>query len=186
MALIEEIFKLFDEETRLNKIQGRLSSGNLEFKSDLLVLDLIKVDGNDLLFKSGTGACRIKVDGEINLPSLQAEETSVGIDYFFWVAKTDFEATKRTVTMSYLRRGRTERKNEIDIAFGDEVMYQMKVRDKVANIPSTLSAVSRLVTSWVSIFSSKPSRIMTETSAFMVWPGFVMSVSRMESGLSLA
>lgn len=63
MALIEEIFKLFDEETRLNKIQGRLSSGNLEFKSDLLVLDLIKVDGNDLLFKSGTGACRIKVDG---------------------------------------------------------------------------------------------------------------------------
>ena len=134
MALIEEIFKLFDEETRLNKIQGRLSSGNLEFKSDLLVLDLIKVDGNDLLFKSGTGACRIKVDGEINLPSLQAEETSVGIDYFFWVAKTDFEATKRTVTMSYLRRGRTERKNEIDIAFGDEVMYQMKVRDKVANI----------------------------------------------------
>ena len=140
MALIEEIFKLFDEETRLNKIQGRLSSGNLEFKSDLLVLDLIKVDGNDLLFKSGTGACRIKVDGEINLPSLQAEETSVGIDYFFWVAKTDFEATKRTVTMSYLRRGRTERKNEIDIAFGDEVMYQMKVRDKVANIPSTLSS----------------------------------------------
>lgn len=139
MALIEEIFKLFDEDTRLNKIQGRLTSGDLDFKNDILVLDLVKLDGNELLFKNGSGSCRIRLDEELSLPSLQAEETSVGIDYFFWVAKPDFDAAKNGIKMSYLRRGRTERKNEIDIAFGDEVMYQMKVRDKVANIPFTLS-----------------------------------------------
>lgn len=140
MAHIEEIFKLFDEETRLNKIKGHLLNGKLEFKSDLLVLDLVKIDGNDLLFKNGTTGCRIKVDGEIDLPSLQADETSIGIDYFFWVAKKDYDASSKSVTMSYLRRGRTERKNEIDIAFGDEVMYQMMVRDNVTNINKTLSS----------------------------------------------
>lgn len=140
MAHIEEIFKRFDEEARLNKIKGHLLSGKLEFKSDLLVLDLVKIDGNDLLFKNGPTGCRIKVEGEINLPSLQADETSIGIDYFFWVNKNDYDASNKSVTMSYLRRGRTERKNEIDIAYGDEVMYHMIVRDNVSNINKTLSS----------------------------------------------
>lgn len=143
MARLDEIFKKYSEKVKLNSVDCTiLSRPKFPLKKFPLVLDLIKFNGNEILFSIDDASIRLQVDKELKLEEQVEPTGEIKYNYLFWIEEKDFKDKENKAILKYLKCGRIERHNEVDIAFGDDIIYYVtkstKKEVKPEDIPGRL------------------------------------------------
>ena len=143
MARLDEIFKKYKEKVKLNSLDCTiLSRPKFPLKKFPLVLDLTKFDGKEMLFSIDDAAIRLKADKELKLEEQVEPNGEIKYNYLFWIEEQGFNDKENKATLQYLKCGRIERHSEIDIAFGDDIIYYVtqstKKEVKSDDIPGRL------------------------------------------------
>lgn len=124
MARLDEIFQKYGERAKLNTVSCKvLSRPSFSLNKFPLVLDLNKIDGKEMLFSINGAPLRLQIDKELKLEGQVEPDGEVRYYYLFWIEEQDFKDKENKATLHYLRCGRIEKHNEVDIAFGDDIIY---------------------------------------------------------------
>lgn len=143
MAKLSEIFNIFKEQTQLNNIACTFVAPiKLNDRDFPAVLELMKVEEDSLLFSYKGKPFRVTLEEDFSLkPNINAEGANE-YDYFFWIEQAGFDESKNKAFIKYLKCGRTENLNNVDIAYGDDVIFYVTQRGNksvdVDRIPSIL------------------------------------------------
>ena len=122
MAKIEEILHKYKEETIGNTINAQFISQPVSLEGKWpKVLDLIQIENDELLFAYENKALRLRCDERVDLKPDISLDGVEKFNYLFWVEEGGFEANK--LKIKYLRTGRQEIHQTLDIAFGDDVIF---------------------------------------------------------------
>lgn len=124
MARLDEIFQRYGEKAKLNTVEcSILSRPSFPLNKFPLVLDLNKIEGKEMLFSLNEAPLRLLPEKELELESQVEPDGGVRYYYLFWIDGKGFEDKKNKVTLQYLKCGRIERHIEVDIAYGDDIIY---------------------------------------------------------------
>ncbi len=127
MARLDEIFKKYSEKVKLNSVDCTiLSRPKFPLKKFPLVLDLIKFNGNEILFSIDDASIRLQVGKELTLEEQVEPNGEIKYNYLFWIEEKDFNDKENKAILKYLKCGRIERHSEVDIAFGEKVIFLLK------------------------------------------------------------
>ena len=149
MTKIEEILEnKYTEETIENVLRGNIDKSIPFPKNKLMVLELIKIEGNQLLFVGdkddavGTDKVLYRVTSD-DTSSIEPEFSTTGeekFNYIFWVRSDGLKG--HCIEIHYIKTGYIEKLDDIDIAYGDDIIsYVTQKGNKVENldkIPSIL------------------------------------------------
>ena len=131
MARLDEIFKKYSEKVKLNSVDCTiLSRPQFPLKKFPLVLDLIKFDGKEMLFTINDASIRLQAEKELKLEGQVETDGEIKYNYLFWIEEKDFKNKENKATLQYLKCGRIEKHTEVDIAFGDDIIYYINHSSK--------------------------------------------------------
>lgn len=159
MAKIEDILNKYKEDTVRNILNISIVGGhvNLSPKSPT-VLELVKIDNDEMLFSCGKEHLRVRCDEEF---SLQTDLSPDGIEkynYLFWIEADGLK--DNTAKIRYMKTGRMESHTDIDIAFGDDIIFYVTQR---GNKQVSLEIISGTLYTWFAFNSDNGSYLFIET-----------------------
>lgn len=120
MANIKEIFLQYPEEIIQNTLVGNVISGEIDWKNEPIMIQLEKLEFNQILFKYNEKPLRINfTDYQLNDLQISSEDVYT-FDSIFWISS--FESGN--VEVKYLACGKGQKRNEdLDIGFGDNIIF---------------------------------------------------------------
>ena len=160
MARIEDILSKFTEETINNVIKATLKDRSLSIKNDRpIIVELLKIESDEMLFSYGNDHFRAVCEDTSMIKTEISPDGLEKYNYLFWIDSKDIQ--KNEVKIRYMKTGRMEKHTDLDIAYGDDVIFYVTQRGnkKTSNsedIPSTLY-------SWFAFNSGTSSYIFIET-----------------------
>ena len=158
MAKIEEILEKYQEEKIKNVIKAQILGNPISVKGERVsVMELVKVDNDELLFSCNNSPIRVKIDEEI---PIKAEINPYGefkYNYLFWAKAEDIQNSN--VNIHFLRTGRTETHTNLDIAYDDDIIYYVANGSKSKKNDD----ISQTLYSWFAFNAGKRSYVFIET-----------------------
>lgn len=131
MARLDEIFQKYGEKSKLNTVSCRiLSRPGFSLNKFPLVLDLNKIDGKEMLFSINEAPLRLQAEKEFELEGQVEPDGEIRYYYLFWIEEQDFRDKENKATLHYMKCGRIEKHTEVDIAFGDDIIYYITQSSK--------------------------------------------------------
>lgn len=131
MARLDEIFQKYGEIAKLNTVSCNiLSRPGFSLNKFPLVLDLNKIDGKEMLFSINEAPLRLQAEKELELEGQVEPDGEIRYYYLFWIEEQDFKDKEDKATLHYMKCGRIEKHTEVDIAFGDDIIYYITQSSK--------------------------------------------------------
>ncbi len=144
MAKLEDIFNKYSENTLQNIINGEIINSSSErFTRFPVVLELVQIEGHELLFRIGDKPIRVKAQNEVVLKANVTSEGANKFNYFFWFNQADYDDKSHLANIHYLKCGNIESHSEIDIAYDENIIYYITQRGQrttnLENIPGIMA-----------------------------------------------
>ena len=159
MAKIEDILNKYKEDTVRNILNISIVGGhvNLSPKSPT-VLELVKIDNDEMLFSCGKEHLRVRCDEEFSLHTDLSPDGIEKYNYLFWIEADGLK--DNTAKIRYMKTGRMESHTDIDIAFGDDIIFYVTQR---GNKQVSLESISGTLYTWFAFNSDNGSYLFIET-----------------------
>lgn len=159
MARIEDILNKYTEDTIRNILETRIIDGYINLSSTApIVLDLVKIENDEMLFSYKNKPLRVHCDDKIPLHTDLSPDGIEKYNYLFWIKAEEIENSSAKI--HYMKTGRMESHEDIDIAYGDDIIFYVTNRGNkevsLDNIPSKLYA-------WFAFNAGSSSYLFIET-----------------------
>lgn len=159
MARIEDIIGKYTEETIKNVIKATFKDKPIPVPGNRpLIVELIKIESDEMLFAYGESHFRV-ISEDTN--AIKTEISPDGVEkynYLFWIESKDVKGND--VIVRYIKTGRMEKHTDLDIAFGDDVIFYITQRGKKASNDDQMSST---LYSWFAFNAGISSYIFIET-----------------------
>ncbi len=156
MAKIDEILNRYKEESIRNVIEAEIIDNNNTLKiNGLHVIDLIKVENDEILFISNNIPFRVRCKTIPIKPDITAEGDE-RYNYLFWIDEKSVQ--NNIVQIRYLKTGRQENHTDIDLAYGDDII-QYTTRNSSSNV----SDIPGKLYSWLAFNAGPVTYLFIET-----------------------
>lgn len=161
MAKLSDIFDKFSEKTKLNNIDcSIISNPHGKISKFPVVMDLVQIEGDELIFRFNDQALRVKAEDGVNLKNGFSADGAIVYNYLFWIDEKDYKESDAKATIKYLPCGRRENHQDIDVAYGEDVlMYITQRGQKTTNLDN----VPGILYNWFSFSTPTDSYIFIET-----------------------
>ena len=161
MAKLEELFSKYSERALQNVIKGEFTNLSKDsFKKYPIILELVQIEGKEFLFRCEDKPVRIKATNEVTLKPEITPEGTYKYNYFFWITENDFGDKTNIVLIHFLKCGNIESHTEIDIAYGDDVVFYMTQRGQKT---TNLDIVPSILAKWFTFSTSYGRYMFIET-----------------------
>ena len=135
MAILLKLFEKYEETILQNCADCRILSHRLsDFSNFPILVDYIKNEGNEFVFKFNNETLRLRAEKDLNLDKNDELNDPIKERYFFWIEDAWRNSSNiERVRLRYIRCGRIENRfdAEVDIAFGDEITAKMQEQNKL-------------------------------------------------------
>ena len=159
MAKIEDILHKYKEDTVRNILNSRIVSGHIKLSpKSPTVLELVKIENDEMLFSHGKEHLRIHCYEEFSLHTDLSPDGIEKYNYLFWIESDGIK--DNAAKIHYMKTGRMESHPNIDIAFGDDIIFYVTQR---RNKQVSLEIISRMLYSWFAFNSDNGSYLFIET-----------------------
>ena len=159
MAKLEDILHKYKEDTVRNILDVEIVGGNINLAPRTpTVLELIKFDNDEMLFSCGKEHLRVRCDKEVSLHTDLSPDGIEKYNYLFWVESDGINNTAAKI--HFMKTGRMESHTDIDIAFGDDIIFYVTQR---GNKQVSLDSIAGTLYSWFAFKSDDDSYLFIET-----------------------
>ena len=158
MAKIEDVLEKYSEEIKKNVIKVIRPKEMPSLKSDrALVMQLVKFENGELLFQTDNKPFRVKTNDDRRFKTDINPDGEEKFNYIFWLTSKDVH--KEDIDIHYLKTGRMETHTDLDIAYGDDILFYVVN----ANKSKRGDDISRLLYSWFAFNAGSSSYLFIET-----------------------
>lgn len=159
MAKLEDILQKYREDTVRNILDVEIVGGNINLApKTLTVLELVKFENDEMLFSCGKEHLRVRCDKGVSLHTDLSPDGIEKYNYLFWVESDGIKNTAAKI--HYMKTGRMESHTDIDIAFGDDIIFYVTQR---GNKQVSLDSIAGTLYSWFAFKSANDSYLFIET-----------------------